>query len=35
VRDEVVREVASAAADIGLKNTRDVAAAMREVGLGE
>ncbi len=35
VRDEVVREVASAAAEIGVTNTRDVGAAMREVGLGE
>lgn len=35
VRDEVVREVAGAAGEIGITNTRDVAAAMREVGLGE
>jgi glycosyltransferase involved in cell wall biosynthesis len=35
VREEVVREVARAAADIGVTNTRDVGAAMREVGLGE
>jgi glycosyltransferase involved in cell wall biosynthesis len=35
VREEVIREVANAAADIGVTNTRDVGVAMREVGLGE
>jgi glycosyltransferase involved in cell wall biosynthesis len=35
VREELVREVATAAAEIGVTNTRDVGAAMREVGLGE
>jgi glycosyltransferase involved in cell wall biosynthesis len=35
VREEVVRDVASAAADVGLTDVRDVATAMREVGLGD
>jgi glycosyltransferase involved in cell wall biosynthesis len=35
VRDEVVREVAAAAAELGVTETREIGAAMREVGLGE
>ena len=34
VREQVLRDVASAATDVGLTDTRDVAAAMREIGLG-
>jgi glycosyltransferase involved in cell wall biosynthesis len=35
VREEVVREVAGAAAELGVTDTRAIGAAMREVGLGE
>jgi glycosyltransferase involved in cell wall biosynthesis len=34
IRDEVVKEVGAAAADVGLTDTHDVAQALREVGLG-
>jgi len=35
VREELVREVAGAAAEIGVTDTKEIGAAMREVGLGE
>jgi glycosyltransferase involved in cell wall biosynthesis len=35
VRDAVYREVASAAADVGLDETTELSAALREVGLGQ
>jgi len=34
VRDELLREVGAAAADVGVSDTREVADALREVGLG-
>ena len=34
VREQLLRDVAGAAADVGLEDTGDVAAAIREVGLG-
>ena len=34
VRDELLREVGAAAADVGVSDTREVAEALREVGLG-